>query len=247
MGLMSHCFCELRQRLDGFEQIPSLFRKAKSVFRVQSDKPDLPEAFQAGIQDGRGKPSALFLQLSKRAPLSIPHFPQNPQHPALPEKIQQEHNGTAAARCSDAGLLFFAGHIKLCYIICSMTQENKQIITNFFEALNRKDVPAAMEYVAENIDWWVIGRAKISGHKDRRLVQLNLKMIFRSFRSFAFTIHDITAEEDRVAVTAESKGQHSGGKEYNNHYHFLFVLKNGKIEKVKEYFDTEHAMWLEAS
>ncbi len=56
----------------------------------------------------------------------------------------------------------------------------------------------------------------------------------------------VTAEENRVAVTAESKGKHSNGKEYNNHYHFLFTIENGKVIKVKEYLDTEHASWIDA-
>lgn len=77
------------------------------------------------------------------------------------------------------------------------------------------------------------------------MVRLVFKMIFRGFDSFAFTLHDLTAGY-RVAVTAESRGDHKSGKKYNNHYHFLFFIKDGKISRVKEYFDTEHAMWLEA-
>lgn len=127
----------------------------------------------------------------------------------------------------------------------AVIQENKQLVKDLFEDLNQGDVARALARVAEDIDWWVIGRAKVSGHKDKRLVGVTLKSIFRSFRSFRFVLHDITAEDNRVAVTAESIGRHKSQRDYNNHYHFLFFLRNGQIERVKEYFDTDHAIWIE--
>ncbi len=72
-------------------------------------------------------------------------------------------------------------------------------------------------------------------------------MLFRAFDNFQFTLKEITAEEDRVSVLAESHGvRKSTGKKYNNHYHFLFTIENGKIIKTKEYFDTVHALWVES-
>ena len=51
----------------------------------------------------------------------------------------------------------------------------------------------------------------------------------------------MTAEGDRVAVEARSSAEHVNGKSYRNEYHFLFVAKNGKLWRVKEYLDTMHA------
>ncbi|HNA80817.1 MAG TPA: nuclear transport factor 2 family protein [Turneriella sp.] len=127
-----------------------------------------------------------------------------------------------------------------------MTVENKKTVQELFEAINAQDIERADALMAEELSWWIIGRAKISGEKDRRLVRLTFKMLFRSFKEFSFTLHELTAEADRVAVTAESHGLHRNGKLYNNHYHFLFFFRDGKIVRVKEYFDTEHAIWLEA-
>lgn len=127
-----------------------------------------------------------------------------------------------------------------------MLEENKKIVQSLFAALNAGEIEKADALLAEDLSWWIIGRAKVSGEKDKRTVRLTFKMIFRGFNSFAFTVHDLTAEGDRVAATAESHGDQKSGKKYNNHYHFLFFIKDGKICRVKEYFDTEHAMWLEA-
>lgn len=128
-----------------------------------------------------------------------------------------------------------------------MNQENnKQIVRNYFEFINKKENTKAFDLLADDLHWWIIGSSKVSGNKDKRLITLGFKMIQRVFESFQFILHEFTAEENRVAVTAESKGKHSNGKDYNNHYHFLFTIEKGKILKVKEYLDTEHATWIEA-
>jgi hypothetical protein len=49
----------------------------------------------------------------------------------------------------------------------------------------------------------------------------------------------MTAEGERVAVEAESKGEHVSGQLYNNLYHFLFEFRDGELLKLKEYMDTE--------
>ena len=51
----------------------------------------------------------------------------------------------------------------------------------------------------------------------------------------------LTAEGDRVAVEAESFAKMKNGKTYQNKYHFLFIVRDGKIQSVKEYLDTIHA------
>jgi hypothetical protein len=52
----------------------------------------------------------------------------------------------------------------------------------------------------------------------------------------------MTAEGDRVAVEAESKARLANGTLYHNRYHFLFVVRDGRIQVVKEYLDTLHVM-----
>ena len=55
------------------------------------------------------------------------------------------------------------------------------------------------------------------------------------------TVKGVTAEGNRVAVEAESYGEHANGKIYNNFYHFLIECENGKVAAVREYLDTMHA------
>lgn len=42
-------------------------------------------------------------------------------------------------------------------------------------------------------------------------------------------------------VEAESHGETARGKLYHNQYHFLFEIRGGQIQAVREYLDTMHA------
>jgi ketosteroid isomerase-like protein len=51
----------------------------------------------------------------------------------------------------------------------------------------------------------------------------------------------LTAEEDRVAMEAESHVLNpTNGRLYNNFYHYLFRVKDGQLTLFKEYQDTLH-------
>ena len=51
----------------------------------------------------------------------------------------------------------------------------------------------------------------------------------------------LTAEGGRVAVEAESLAHTNSGRTYNNRYHFLITVHDGRVTLVKEYLDTMHA------
>ena len=48
------------------------------------------------------------------------------------------------------------------------------------------------------------------------------------------------AEGDRVAAELQSHAVTTSGKVYNNQYHILFVIRDGRIVKVREYLDPMH-------
>ena len=51
----------------------------------------------------------------------------------------------------------------------------------------------------------------------------------------------LVAEGDKVAAEAVSYGKLASGRVYNNYYHFLIVVRDGKIARLNEYMDTYHA------
>jgi ketosteroid isomerase-like protein len=58
--------------------------------------------------------------------------------------------------------------------------------------------------------------------------------------AFRFKVHGLTAEEDRVAMEAESWQPNPNGRLYNQLYHYLFRVKDDQIVLYKEYQDTLH-------
>ena len=56
-----------------------------------------------------------------------------------------------------------------------------------------------------------------------------------------FTVSGMVAEGDKVAVEANMTAVTAMGTNYDNHYHFLFTIADGKILRMKEYMDTYHA------
>ena len=54
-----------------------------------------------------------------------------------------------------------------------------------------------------------------------------------------FDVLYLTAEADRVAAEIAGKATLINGTPYNNQYHFLFFLHDGRIYKIKEYMDTK--------
>jgi len=118
---------------------------------------------------------------------------------------------------------------------------NKTIVNQFFEALNGGNIDAVVNAYADDGYVNTMGSTLISGQFSKDQVAASAGGIFEVFPDgLKFTVQDMVAEGDKVAVEAESLGEHISGQTYNNQYHFLFEFRNGKLIKLKEYMDTEH-------
>lgn len=119
-------------------------------------------------------------------------------------------------------------------------ERNKQLARAFFDALNRGDVQALLDAYAEDGYCHTMGNTLISGKYSKAQIAQAAGGIFQVFpQGIRFTIHHLTAEDDRVAVEAESEGLHVSGQTYRNQYHFFFRFRDGKVVEFKEYMDTE--------
>ena len=112
----------------------------------------------------------------------------------------------------------------------------------FVEAISRGDSQAIQDTYAEDGSCWTIGSMPISGRFGKAEIAQASGAVLDVFPDgLKFTVHGMTAEGDRVAIEAESNGLHVSGKHYNNVYHFLMRVRDGKIVEWKEYMDTMHA------
>ena len=121
-------------------------------------------------------------------------------------------------------------------------EENKRIARELVEALTRADTKRALELYADDFELWTPGNLPFSGVHTRPEVAALMDGVLGAFPAgLCFTITGMTAEGDRVAVEVESRGEHASGGLYQNQYHFLLVIRDGKIRGLKEYMDTLHA------
>ena len=119
-------------------------------------------------------------------------------------------------------------------------QDNKATVSEFFAALNAGDTAAIVNAYADDGCVETMGGTLISGVFSKAQIADSAGAIFEVFpQGLKFTIKDMIAEGNKVAVEASSEGEHVSGLTYSNDYHFLFEFGDGKLLRLKEYMDTE--------
>ena len=119
-------------------------------------------------------------------------------------------------------------------------ERNKGIARQFIENLTNNNVPAIIESYDDDVRLYTMGNTLISGVVNKTQAKEFAGQVLNAFpQGIKFVIHNLTAEEDRVAIEAESSAIHASGKSFNNKYHFLMRLRDGKIVTLTEYMDTE--------
>lgn len=125
-------------------------------------------------------------------------------------------------------------------------EENKQVVRRYYEAVSsgRRDEASAL--LADNATWWIAGKPEHFPLAGLRSVQEHRELLRERLApalpdGVEVAITGMTAEGDRVAVEMENRARTADGRIYNNQFHMLFVVRDGKIHAVREYLDTQHA------
>jgi len=120
-------------------------------------------------------------------------------------------------------------------------EENKKIVSAYFAARSAGD-PRAFDHFADSATWMIMAKGPMGGTKTKaELTQIAAQNAARFEVPIRLTVTGITAEGDRVAVEAEGYAKLKSGKTYENRYHFLFIIRDGKIQMGKEYCDFHYA------
>ncbi len=118
--------------------------------------------------------------------------------------------------------------------------DTKALVRRFFKAMNEGDVEHIVSAYADDGELHTMGETLISGNYSKEQIQAAAGSIYDVFpEGLTFTVIDMVAEGDKVAVEATSDGLHISGKRYSNEYHFLFEFRDDKLLRLKEYMDTE--------
>ncbi|MGD9660169.1 MAG: nuclear transport factor 2 family protein [Porticoccaceae bacterium] len=124
------------------------------------------------------------------------------------------------------------------------TEDNKQLVADFMAHFGNKDVQGALDMMADDATWWIGGKVElfpVAGLKTKaEIADIFFDLVPPMKNGLKITPKGFVAEGNKVALEAESYGEFPDGRIYNNEYHFLITIENGKIKAVKEYLDTMH-------
>lgn len=120
---------------------------------------------------------------------------------------------------------------------------NKQLVTDFFTRFVESDIDGLLSLLDDQVVWKMMGQQgglPVSGEMDKT----GIKGLMESVRELVdgplnMSLKAWTIEGNRIAVEVESSAILNNSRTYNNLYHYLIVINNGKIKMIKEYADTD--------
>ena len=127
--------------------------------------------------------------------------------------------------------------------IQTVEERNRELVAEFMEVFGQGNVADILSYMSDGATWWVAGTMEgVSGTKDRAAFGEMLSGLAGLTETGAIKLTPLrwTCQGDRVAVETESYSKLKNGRVYNNLYHFVFEVRDGQIESIREYLDTEH-------
>ena len=131
-------------------------------------------------------------------------------------------------------------------------EHNKQLASEFFARFSAGDIAGALDMMADDATWWIAGKpgqlAAAGVHNKEQIARVFYRMASQLKNGLKMTLKNSIAEGDQVAIELESLGELQNGRVYNNEYHTLMTIRDGKISEVREYLDTQHvfATWFQA-
>ena len=125
----------------------------------------------------------------------------------------------------------------------SNLEANKAIARAFIEAMSRLDTGACLDMLSDDVKFETPGASPISGEKTKAQVAKEFPALREVLPGgIKFTILSVTAEEDRVHMELAGEAKTADGNDYNNRYHYAFVIRNALIVGFRDYLDHDLVM-----
>jgi uncharacterized protein len=122
---------------------------------------------------------------------------------------------------------------------------SKTVVLNYVEALQRGDIEAVRGSFGEQATWWLAGELPLSGtwRGRERIIDEFLARALRYFdaETVSIEVTNVLAEGEQVALEWITRERTAAGRDYENSYSAIFVVRDGRIQAVREYTDTLHA------
>ena len=122
------------------------------------------------------------------------------------------------------------------------TQENVQIVKDFFAALGRGDKQGLLALSAEDIEWIIPGEDwPLAGlHRGHAGLENLLQKANETVETSFPEPPEFIAQGDRVLVIGVATGKiYATNKPYKDEWVFDITVRDGKVKHIKEYIDTQ--------
>jgi len=122
------------------------------------------------------------------------------------------------------------------------TQENVQIVKDFFAAMGGSDRQALLPLVAEDIEWIIPGEDwPLAGtHRGHKGLKALLQKASESMETSFPEPPEFVAQGDRVLVVGFARGRiKATNRTFDDNWVFAITVRNGKVTNIREYIDTQ--------
>ena len=122
------------------------------------------------------------------------------------------------------------------------TQENVQIVKDFFRALGSRDKQGLLALSAKDIEWIVPGEDwPLAGtHRGHAGLENLLQKANETVETSYPEPPEFIAQGDRVLVVGFATGKiKATNKSWEDNWVFAITVRNGKLTNVREYIDTQ--------
>jgi ketosteroid isomerase-like protein len=121
------------------------------------------------------------------------------------------------------------------------TQENAQIVKDFFAAMGRGDKEGLLALSAEDIEWIIPGEDwPLAGTHRGHAVVADLFQKASEMEISYPELPEFVAQGDRVLVVGFARGRvKATNRTFEDHFVFAITVRNGKLTNIREYIDTQ--------
>jgi ketosteroid isomerase-like protein len=122
------------------------------------------------------------------------------------------------------------------------TQDNVQMVKEFFAAMGRRDKQGLLALVAEDIEWIIPGEDwPLAGtHRGHNGLENVVQKASAEIETTYPKPPEFVAQGDRVLVVGVATGKIKATKKtFEDHWVFDITLRDGKVTKIREYIDTQ--------
>ena len=118
------------------------------------------------------------------------------------------------------------------------TEQTRAIHRQWWDCMSKGDTEGMYRLVADDYRSWSPGRGWIGKKETMEFAAWFRTLLVDGWFTFEEPI--ITVEGERACTSTSSYAKLKNGGIYNNHYHFLHIIRDGKIVEAREYNDSLH-------